>query len=143
MAVKVKTAAASAAKFVQAAQSAGPAYTAGVTNAGNDWATNTAASSAAWQQGVSEAVSDGRFAKGVNPTSQAKYQTRASTVGAQRYPVGVAASQTAYQNGVAPYLNVIANLQLPARQPKGSPSNLQRVSAVAQALRTQKLTGNK
>jgi hypothetical protein len=141
MAINVKSAAAAATKFVQAAQSAGPAYTAGVQNAGASWATNTAASAQAWQQGVSQAVSDGRFAKGVNQTSQNKYQVRAAGVGAQRYGPGVAGAQQTYQTNVAPYLATIAQLNLPARQPKGSPANIARVQAVTQALRAQKLGG--
>jgi len=139
MAVSVKSAAASAQKFVTNAQAAGPAYTSGVQGAGDKWATNTAASAQAWQQGVAQAASDGRFAAGVDPASKAKYQTRASTVGAQRYPQGVAGSAQAWQTNTTPYLNTIANLTLPARQPKGSAANYQRVMAVGNALRAQKL----
>lgn len=139
MAVTVKSAAASAQKFVNNAQAAAPAYTSGVQAAGQKWAAGTAGSAQAWQQGVQQAISDGRFAAGVDATSQSKYQTRASTVGAQRYPQGVAGSAQTWQTAVAPYLNTIANLNLPARGPKGSPANYQRVQAVGQALRAQKL----
>ena len=139
MAVSVKAAAASAQKYVTAAQNAGPAYTAGVSNAGGKWAANTAASAPAYAAGVQTAITNGRYAAGVNATSQNKYQTRASTVGVQRYPQGVAGAQQAWQNATTPYLNTIANLNLPARQPKGSPANYQRVQAVGDALRAQKL----
>ena len=139
MAVSVKSAAASAQKFVTNAQAAGPAYTAGVQGAGAKWATNTAASAQSWQQGVQQAAADGRFANGVNQTSQNKYQTRASTVGAQRYPQGVAGAAQSWQTNTTPYLTTIANLTLPARAPKGSPANYQRVQAIGNALRAQKL----
>ena len=139
MAIAVKSAAASAQKFVNNAQAAGPAYQAGVTNAGAKWAANTADSSQAWQQGVQQAISDGRFKNGVDQAAQAKYQTRASTVGVNRYPQGVAGAAQTWQNAVTTYLNTIAGLNLPARGPKGSPSNYQRVQAVGQALRAQKL----
>ena len=75
----------------------------------------------------------------MNQTTQNKYQTRASGVGAQRYPQGVAGSQQAYQTAVTPYLTTISNLTLPPRQPKGSVANYQRVQAVGNALRAQKL----
>lgn len=139
MAIQVKAAAASAQKYVNNAQAAAPAYTAGVQGAGGKWATNTAASAQSWQQGVQQAAADGRFSAGVNQTSQAKYQTRASGVGAQRYPQGVAGAGPSWQTNTTPYLNTIAGLTLPARSPKGSPSNYQRVQVIGQALRAQKL----
>jgi hypothetical protein len=140
MAVTVKDATASAQKFVTRAQAAGPDYTNGVSNAGAKWMNNTKASAATWQQGVTEAAANGRYAAGVNSTSQNKYQTRASTVGAQRYPQGVAGSAQNWQTATTPYLNTIAALNLPARQPKGSVANYQRVQAVGDALRAKKLS---
>jgi hypothetical protein len=142
MAVTVKTAAAAAQKFITNAQAAAPAYATGVAGAGAKWAANTSAAADNWQQGVIAAASNGRFSAGVNNTSQTKYQTRSSGVGAQRYPSGVAGSQAAYQTAVTPYLQTIANLTLPPRQPKGSAANIQRVTAVANALRAQKLGTN-
>lgn len=142
MAVSVKDAGTAAAKFVARAQVAGPDYTAGVANAGGKWAANTKASSDSWAQGVSQAAANGRFASGVNQTSQNKYQTRASGVGAQRYPQGVAGSAQAWQTNTTPYLNTIAALNLPARQPKGSPANYARVQAVGDALRAKKLSNS-
>lgn len=139
MAVKVKDATQSAQKFVQNASTAGPAYAAGVANAGNTWAANTAASEQSWAQGVTAAAANNRFAQGITPASQQKYQARASGVGAQRYPQGVQGSQQAWLNNTKPYLDTIANLNLPARQPKGSPNNVQRVAAIATALRAKKL----
>lgn len=139
MAVKVKAAADAASKFVTNASAAAPAYSKGVATAGPTWATNTAASAQTYAAGVQQAVTDGRFANGVNQNSQNKYQTRASGVGAQRYPQGVQGAQQAYQTAVQPYLNTIANLTLPPRQPRGSISNNQRVNVITQALRAQKL----
>jgi hypothetical protein len=139
MAVKVKAAADAATKFVANAQAAAPAYGKGVANAGATWQTSTAAAADNWQQGVQQAAAQGRFAAGVNNASASKYQTRASGVGVARYPQGVAGAQSAYQNGVAPYLTTIQNLTLPPRAPRGSPSNNQRVNVITQALRAQKL----
>lgn len=142
MAVAVKDAATAAKKFVNNAQLAGPAYTAGVQNAGATWQANTKAASDTWAQGVTQAAQQGRFGAGVNNASANKFQTRASTVGPQRFTSGVAASGDAWQNNTQPYLNTIASLNLPPRGVKGSPNNLQRVAVVAQALRAKKLGGS-
>jgi hypothetical protein len=139
MAIPVKDAAASAAKFVANAQVAGPAYSAGVANAAPAWAANTKAAADTWAQGVTQAAANGRFSAGVNSNSQNKYQTRASGVGVQRYPQGVAQAGPSWQAATQPYLQTIAGLNLPPRQPKGSPANIQRVAAIATALNAKKL----
>lgn len=141
MAIAVKDVTAAAKKFVTRAQAAAPDYTAGVQNAGGKWAANTKASSESWAAGVTQAAQSGRFAAGVNQNSTNKFQTNAATKGAQRYPSGVAGASDAWTSGVTPYLNTIANLNLPPRQPKGSPANYVRVQAVGDALRQKKLSG--
>jgi hypothetical protein len=138
MAIAIKNAADSAAKFAQRAAAAGPAYTAGVSNAGQKWQTNTIGSAPNWAAGVQQAISDGRFANGVTGAS-GKYQTNASTKGARNYVPGVQAAGPTWQAKVMPYLNVIANLTLPPKAPKGSPANITRVSIIADALRQAKL----
>jgi hypothetical protein len=140
MAIPVKNAADSAAKFAQRAAAAGPQYTAGVANAGTKWASNTVASATNWAAGVQTAITDGRFASGVQGSGP-KYQTNASTKGARNYVPGVQAAGPTWQAKVTPFLNVIANLTLPPKAPKGSPANIQRVSMIADALRQAKLSG--
>lgn len=141
MAIKVKDAAAAAQKFVTRAQAAAPDYANGVANAGGSWAQNTKAAADSYAAGVQQAISNNRFANGVNQNAQNKYQTRASGVGAQRFGPGVAASKDSWASGVQPYLTTIANITLPPRQPKGSPANYARVQAVGDALRQKKLQG--
>jgi hypothetical protein len=142
MALTVKNAQAAAQKFVTNAQAAAPAYATGVQNAGAKWQANTAAAADTWAAGVVQATTDGRFANRVNQAAATKYQTRSSSVGPQRFQTGVAGAQQAWQTNTTPYLQTLANLNLPARQPKGSPANYQRVQAVGQALRAQKLGTN-
>jgi hypothetical protein len=139
MALNVKDAQSSAAKFVARAQAAGAAYTQGVQAAGDIWQQHTAAAGEAFAAGVNAAISSGRFAKGVNRAGAAKYVSAAAGKGAQRYPQGVAAAGPAWQNGVQPYLTMMAGLSLPPRMPRGDPGNLQRVAAVANANRALKL----
>jgi hypothetical protein len=137
--IKVKDVNASATKFVQRAQSAAPDYTAGVSNAGPAWAANSAAAVDTWGTAVQAAVADGRFVRGINKAGPQKYQTRASTVGAQRYPSGVAAAGPSWATGTGPYLTAISNFTLPPRRPTGDPGNLQRVGALNTMLRTLKM----
>lgn len=138
MAIKVKDATASATKFQNNASLAGTAYTNGVQGAGPTWQANTAAAANTWQQGVQQAAQEGRFAAGVNNAAQQKYTARAATVGPGRYTAGVQTAGPAWQAGTAPYLQVLAGLTLPARQPKGSPANNARVQMVTAALRAKK-----
>lgn len=140
MAVAVKDAATAAKKFVARAQAAGPDYTAGVTNAGAKWQANTKASSDSWGAGVQQAITSGRFGNSISATAANTFQTNAATKGAQRYPSGVAASGDTWAANTQPFLATIASLNLPARQPKGSPANYQRVQAVGDALRQKKLS---
>lgn len=139
MAIAVKDVTAAAQKFVQRAQAAGGDYKTGVSNAGGKWAANTKASADSWALGVQQAAADGRFAANIDQTSQQKFQERASNVGAQRYPQGVAGAQQSWATGTKPYLDLIASINLPPRQPKGSPNNYARVQAIGDALRRKKL----
>jgi len=142
MAIKVRDAALSAKKFTTNASAAQPAYATAVASAGPAWAAATKAAADTYAQGVQQAISQGRFAQGVNANSQNKFQTRAAGVGPSRYGTGVLAAGDNWQQNTQPFLNVIASLNLPPRGVKGSPQNIQRVSAVADALRAKKLQGS-
>jgi hypothetical protein len=141
MAINIKSADVIAKKYAQRGAAAGPDYQAGVQNPRQDWQQATTAAANTWGAGVQQAVSNGSFAKGVNAAGTAKWQRKASGVGATRYGPGVQAAQGDYQSGVAPYLQVIAGITLPPRNPKGDPANIQRVAAIATALRQKKLQG--
>lgn len=141
MSIAVKDIGTVTTKWSQRAQAAGADYKNGVTNPRNDWAANTAAASDSWGQGVSQAVANGRFSKGVAKAGNAKWQAGAVNKGAVRYPQGVAAGSTNYNAGFGPFLQTISGLTLPPRGPKGSPNNYQRVSAVGDALHRQKIGG--
>lgn len=137
--MKVRDAAASATKFKNNASAAQPAYAAAVANAGPTWAAATKAAEGTYEQGVQQAIAQKRFGAGVNQTSQNKFQTRASGVGPSRYSTGVNGAADAWATGTQPYLATLASLTLPARGVKGSQQNIDRVKAVADALRAKKL----
>lgn len=139
MAIKVKDAASAAKKFVTRGQAAGADYAEGVRGAGQSWATNTAAASDSYAQGVQAAIARNGFSKGVQEAGPAKYETKAGTVGAQRFGPGIAAAGPDWQKGVEPYLQTLSGLTLPPRGPKGAPQNMERANVVAMALRRRKV----
>lgn len=120
-------------KFVTRAQAAAGDYKSGVQNAGGTWEQNTAASEATYEAGVQQSITNKKFAKGVAGKG-GKFQTNAVNLGSQRYGPGVANAASAYQAGMAPVLQVLQGLQLPAKGFRGSPQNQARANAVSQAL---------
>lgn len=141
MAIQVKPIAQIASKWSSRAQAAAPDYKAGVSSTQKDWAGLTAASAESWAGGVTQAVADGRFGKGVTQAGTAKWKSASESKGAQRYGPGVASAQSAYQTGFQPFADVLSSLTLPARGPKGSPQNYQLVQAVGTALHQKKISG--
>jgi hypothetical protein len=141
MALKVKDINASASKFVARAGIAGPAYTAGIQAAGTSQNDNAIAAAPAWAAGVQQAAANNSFAKGLQRVGPTKWQTNAANKGAKNYPAGVAAAQSAYTTGVTPYFQVLANLNLTPRAPRGDPRNQQRSVDVQTALHAKKVSG--
>ena len=138
MAIQLKDTAVIAAKWKSRSGSAGPEYASGVAAPSSDWAQATAAAGDSYEQGVTGAISRKAFQKGVTAAGTPKWQAKASSIGAARYGQGVAAGGDAYASGFAPYAQTLTGLTLPPRGAKGSPQNIQRVSAVADALHRRK-----
>lgn len=116
-------------------------YVQGVRNPRVSWAKATSAAEANYVTGVQQAIAEKRFGKGVQKAGDAKWQEKAVTLGGQRFGPGVQAAQSAYETGFAPYAQVIESTTLPPRYAKGDPRNLQRVNAIATALRKKKVSG--
>lgn len=125
-------------KWVKRAAQAGPDYARGVASPRTPWAEATAASADAQAAGAQQAITNGSFEKGVQKAGNAKWQRKASGVGAQRFGPGVAAAKSDYEGGFAPYAAVIQGVTLPPRGPKGDPRNYSRVQAIGDALHTAK-----
>lgn len=136
--MKVKSLDSIAAKWSRNASSAGQAYKDGIS-AATGWAANTAAAANNWSAGVTAAASDGRFAKGVNAAGDDTWKTGAVNKGVTRYGPGVQQAQPKFSAGFAKFQTVLSNTTLPARFPKGSPQNMDRVAAVVNALRNAKV----
>jgi len=139
MALKVKDISKSAAKFVSRAQVAGPDYSAGVQAAGSSQFDNAVAAAPNWGAGVQAAVANGSFVKGLQKAGPQKWTTNAMNKGAKNYPAGVAAAQSSYVQGVTPFFQVLSNLNLSQRYPRGDPRNQQRSVDVQTALHKQRV----
>lgn len=141
MAINIKAIDVIAAKFVKRASAAGGDYKDGVMNPRRPQVASAIAAQDAWAQGVQDAITNKRFAKGLTAAGDAKWQNNAAGVGSQRYPQGVQAAQPAFTNNFGPYLQTLSALNLPPRFPRGDPRNNDRVAAVTVALHNKKMTG--
>lgn len=137
--LKVRDANAAAERFKSKAGAAGADYANGVKGSGASWESGTLAGESNYAAGVQEAIGRGAFGKGVRAAGASHYEARASTVGAQRYPQGVAAGAGAYASGVGPYLDAMRSASLSPRRPKGDPGNITRVQEIANLNRQVKL----
>ena len=134
MAIQMKDVGTIASKYASRASAAAPEYKIGVDSTSADWAGLTAAAGPNYEAGVTEAIGRKAFQKGVTAAGTGKWKDKASNIGAMRYGQGVMGAADAYAKGFAKSAQILASLSLPPRAPKGSPANIQRVSAVADAL---------
>lgn len=139
MAIKVKAAADVARKWGEVTPQRSGYYEVGALAAGSDWEKNTADSAANFKAAVTAGNIDKLFAGGVKNAGAAKYTRKVKDVGVGRFSSGVAAGVTDYQGGVEPMLSTLAGITLPARQPRGSVANAQRVTAIMDALHKKRL----
>lgn len=116
-------------------------YKAGTQRPRVSWQRATLEAADRWNQAITEAASRNAFGTGVSKVSDAEWQKGIQTKGVARWPQGIAAATDKYARKFAPYAEVIRNLQLPPRGPTGDPTNIQRVAAIAEALRRKKLEG--
>ena len=141
MAKKVKSVADAATKFVNRASGAGADYKSGVQGAGQTWVDATAMSADTYAAGVQQAIGRGAFQKGVTKAGPAKYQTNASTKGANHYPEGIRSGAGPYQQNAAPYFDALSGIVYPPRRPRGDPANQARSIIVQTTLHTKRVGG--
>lgn len=121
-------------KWAERAGSAQGAYMDGVQNPKEDWAQATTKAAETYKVAVIKAANDGKFARGVNRVGTQKQQQASIQKGSQRFTEGVAIAQPDYSAAMAPVLQTISSVTLPARGPKGDPKNIERVKAIDAAL---------
>lgn len=116
-------------------------YKQGIQNPRQSWQQATLAAEANQAAGVQQAITEKRFAKGVQKAGDSAWQQGALNKGTTRFGEGVQLAQEKYQSGFAPYAQVIESTTLPPRFAKGDPRNVERVRAMALALRNKKVRG--
>jgi len=114
-------------------------YETGIKNPLENWETQTLGAEAAYEAGVSTAIAEKRFGKGVKKAGFDKWQRKAIEVGIERWPAGVRAAEADYEAGFSPYRDVIEKTTLPPRYPKGDARNIDRVATLAKALHQAKI----
>ena len=137
----IKSVSESANKWVKRAGAASAEYKLGVQNPRVPWEEATLAAVDAQEAGVTEAITNKSFEKGVRSAGTGKWQRKAVEVGAPRFGPGVAAAKSDYEAGFAPFASVIAGITLPPRGPKGDPRNFERVKIIGDALHEAKVAG--
>lgn len=122
-------------KWVRRASVAAPDYQQGVQNPRTPWAAASFAAEGNYKTGVTTAAAAGRYGTGVKAAGDEKWRSMALKKGPGRFTEGVVVGRDDWNKGFSPYQSAIAAITLPARGPKGSPQNIQRVSVIATALR--------
>lgn len=130
------------AKWKDRAGSASGVYRDGIQQTSKNWASAAQAGNAAWKQGVSNAVSGDRFARGVSAAGNDTWKSNALAKGPDRYTQGVGVAEPKYVKNAAPYYDAISRVNLPERGARGSQQNYGRVAPIGQALHQLK-TGSK
>jgi hypothetical protein len=131
---RVKSAAAIAEKYARVAATRQSDYEDGVKDPGVDWQHATEQAAGSYESGVQEAITAGRFQRGVAKRGTDGWRNKVVTVGASRWAPGVRAAQSDMEAGMTPIVAVIERTQLPPRGPRGDPRNLERAAAMARAL---------
>lgn len=121
-------------KWVRRAGVATPDYERGIKNPRRSWAEASSAANSSYVTGVTQAAQQGRYASGVKAAGDQTWVEGATMKGPARYTEGVQLAQGKWEEGFQPFHQALQNLQLPARGPRRSPQNMQRVSAVVQAM---------
>ena len=109
-------------------------YRSGVESPRKDWETATAAAEDSYQMGVTQAIAEKRFGKGVRSAGTEKWQRGAIEKGTQRWGPGVAMAESQYASGFGPIRDAIERVTLPPRYARRDPRNLNRVKAIVDAV---------
>jgi len=123
-----------AAKWRRRVEGASEDFRLGVQQKGGRWQQAADAASSSFKTAISAADIEARFKAGIQKAGQAKYTRRATTVGPDRYAQAAPIAEPDFSTGVQPFLQAIAAVDLPARGPRGSAQNYNRVKPIGDAL---------
>lgn len=131
----MKTAAASAQKFVDRAAAASGDYVSGAQSTTKDQAALAVAAAPIYAQAVQAAITKGSYAKGLQKSGKGAWLEGVTKKGADRFASGVSTSMQKYAQNSAPFDSARGAASSLPRGLKGSETNLARVKAVVTALR--------
>jgi len=129
-----------AAKWARVTAISGPSYQEGIENPRRSWKAGAQAANANFKAAVQAAVANDSFKKGVDRSSDQAWADGAINKGVSRYGAGTALAEGKYEQGFAPFAQVIMSTNLPDRKPKGDPANINRVATMAKALHDKKVS---
>ena len=138
---EIKPLAKIAAKWKRNTGTAGDSYREGVESPRRPWEAATIAADDARKEGLAAADARGAVIDGVRKAGDAKWKKNSVALGPARFRQGTANAEPEYVQGFTKYHATIASVTLPPRGPKGSPENIDRVRAIADALHTARVSG--
>ncbi|MBA7613796.1 hypothetical protein ES703_21052 [subsurface metagenome] len=109
-------------------------YREGIESPRRDWEAATAGAEDSYNAGVTQAIAEKRFGKGVRSAGTDKWQRNALEKGTQRWGPGVAMAQAEYEKGYGPIRDAIERVTLPPRYARRDPRNLNRVKVIVDAV---------
>lgn len=127
-----------ASKWAEVTPQRAPQYERGVKNPKQNWEANTKAANDAYKAGITAAVQQDRFSKGVAKAGQQRWVDGAVTKGVARFGPGVQVAEKDFDKGFAPYRDAIEKTSLPPRFARRDPRNLERVRSMVASLIAEK-----
>lgn len=122
-------------KWQRRAAVAAPDYQNGVANPRVAWDVASKAGENNYKTAVTQAASQGRYGRGISDAGNQRWLDGAMKKGPGRFVEGVNVAGPSFQAAIGQVLSTIESVTLPARGPKGSPQNYQRVAPIGDALR--------
>ena len=130
----MKTAGQVAQKYADRASAASGDYVEGARSTTKDQSAAAIAAAAIYAQATQAAIQEGRFAKGLQKSGKSKWLAGVTEKGGNRYGEGVSGASPEYATASARFDGARGAASSMPRGIKGSAQNLQRVSAVVNAL---------
>lgn len=135
----MKTAQVSSQKFVERASAASADYVKGAQDTSKDQSARAIAAKDIYKNALTASFSRDAYAKGLSKSGKAGWMEGVVKKGGERYGAGVAVSASKYAQNSGKYDTARSAAESMPRGLKGSETNLARVKAVVNAMRTTKL----
>lgn len=126
-------------RFARRAAAASTDYVDGALTTPNSWAKGAAAAEENYQAGVTQAIAEKRFGRGVAKAGDQKWKDGVERKGSARYAQGVSQAASTYEAGVAPYLDLLEKFDAGPRGVAGSEENYQRAIRVGKMMHDEKV----